>query len=123
VQVPVASTSMADVPFEQTEPALKKSDQDAIDALPKHAPDTVAGRRNLRNFESRPPATDFETWRQAEAALQGGVSTKQLVQREFERDFGPECVQCAPPRLACAVLRFSALPVAEDCRCCLPSYV
>ena len=48
---------------------------------------------------------DFETWQQAESAIRAGCSVKQLVQREFERDFGPDCVQCVSiavfPSLLC----------------------
>jgi hypothetical protein len=59
------------------------------------APSNVAGRRNLRNFVSRPAPTDFETWKQAEAALQAGVTVQQLVEREFRRSVGPLAVRCA----------------------------
>lgn len=66
-------------------------------------PPTVAGRRNLRYFESRPPPTDFETWEQAETALQAGVSMPELVKREFVRDFGPDVITCAPPCPCCVL--------------------
>jgi hypothetical protein len=60
-------------------------------------PPNISGRRNLRYFGSRPPATDFNTWQQAETALQSGISIKELVRREFIRDFGADSVQCATP--------------------------
>ena len=59
-------------------------------------PVDISRRRNLRNYESRRPATDFEVWRQAEEALQKGVSIPELVKREFERTLGPGSVECAP---------------------------
>ena len=93
---PRASTSGPEIPFEYTQPSKDKAAKHAEATIPKEPPATIAGRRNLRNFESRPPPTDFETWKQSEAALQAGISTKQMVQREFERNFGPDCVQCAP---------------------------
>ena len=93
---PRASTSGPEIPFEYTQPSKDKAAEHAEATIPKEPPATIAGRRNLRNFESRPPPTDFETWKQSEAALQAGISTKQMVQREFERNFGPDCVQCAP---------------------------
>lgn len=57
---------------------------------------TITGRRNLRNFKFRKARTDFETWEQAESALQNGVSVEELVRREFVRTLGEGEVQCAP---------------------------
>jgi hypothetical protein len=81
-----------------------------------HPPPNVAGRRNLRYFESRPPATDFETWQQAETALQSCLSVKELVHREFVRDFGPDSVQCAAGHrvLVVAYALECALRAGED---------
>jgi hypothetical protein len=59
-------------------------------------PSSIAGRRNLRNWTSRPAPTDFETWSQAEHALQSGVTVKQLVEREMARSLGPDQVRFAP---------------------------
>lgn len=56
----------------------------------------VAGRRNLRNWRFEKPRTDFQTWEQAENALQNGVSVKELVRREFTSDFGPHSVRSVP---------------------------
>ena len=55
----------------------------------------IAGRRNLRNYRFQKPRTDFQTWEQAESALQNGVSVQELVRREFTSDFGPQSVRCA----------------------------
>jgi hypothetical protein len=97
----------ADMPFTCPSSPEKQAARYTADTIPKAVPPTVAGRRNLRNFQSRPPPTDLETWRQAQAALQAGLTTKQLVQREFERNFGPECVRCAclTAMHVCALLR------------------
>lgn len=57
----------------------------------------LAERANLARYMSRHPATDFDTWEQAEAALDAGVRPKELVFREFCRTFGPENIECAPP--------------------------
>jgi hypothetical protein len=53
----------------------------------------IAGRRNLRNFTFQRPRTDFETWAQAENALQHGVTVKELVRREFHQTLGPSAVR------------------------------
>ena len=58
-------------------------------------PGDIERRRNLGNFAERPPFTDFEVWRQAEEALQGGVSVPELVRRELQRTLGEDCVECA----------------------------
>lgn len=68
-------------------------------------PASISGRRNLRNFESRPPPTDFETWKQAETALQAGLSVKHIVASEFNRSFGGDAVACAAPHLTVLHLR------------------
>lgn len=57
---------------------------------------TITGRRNLRNFRFHKARTDFQTWEQAEAALQNGVSVEELVRREFARTYGEDQVQCGP---------------------------
>ena len=60
VQTPPASSSYGpEIPFEQPKAALKKSDSyaEVQKVFPTNPPATVAGRRNLRNFESRPPPT------------------------------------------------------------------
>lgn len=54
---------------------------------------TITGRRNLRNFRFHKARTDFQTWEQAEAALQNGVSVEELVRREFARTYGEDQVQ------------------------------
>jgi hypothetical protein len=64
-------------------------------AIPK--PTSIAGRRNLRNFHMRMPATDFETWKQAEEALSHGVTVHELVRREFSRDFGDDAIWYGDP--------------------------
>lgn len=56
---------------------------------------TITGRRNLRNFKFQKPRTDFETWDQAESALQNGVTVEELVRREFVRTLGEDQVQYA----------------------------
>eukprot|EP00892_Ulva_mutabilis_P005047 jgi/Ulvmu1/2914/UM147_0012.1 len=73
---------------------------DASGPLAAYPPDedevkrpVITGRRNLRNFRFRKARTDFETWEQAEAAIQNGVSVEELVRREFARDFGEDQVQ------------------------------
>jgi hypothetical protein len=65
---------------------------------PPPPPSSIAGRRNLRNWTSRPAPTDFETWAQAEHALQSGVTVKQLVEREMTRSLGPDQVRFFPYR-------------------------
>lgn len=71
---------------------------------------TITGRRNIRNFRFRKARTDFETWEQAEAALQNGVSVEELVRREFARDFGEDQVQCASWSAAGVCRPFSRHP-------------
>ena len=56
----------------------------------------IAGRRNLRNWRFEKPRTDFQTWEQAENALQNGATVKDLVHREFVSDFGSQAVRSAP---------------------------
>lgn len=64
-------------------------------------PTDIERRRNLGNFDERPPFTDFEVWRQAEEALQQGVSLPELVRRELQRTLGEDCVECAPSSSSC----------------------
>jgi hypothetical protein len=64
-----------------------------VDHPPPH---NIAQRRDLRNFESRQPPTDFETWEQAANALRTGQTVKEIVYREFARSFGGAEVQCVP---------------------------
>jgi hypothetical protein len=108
LQTPRASSSNEGGPFAS---GIEHGPQDSAHEASAPPPATVAGRRNLRNFQSRPPPTDFETWKQAEVALQSGLTVKQLVTREFERNFGPDSVQCVPPLLA------SLLTVASRSSC------
>ena len=51
---------------------------------------TIPISRRFIDVETREPyvaRTDFDTWAQAEAAIQAGVSVEELVRREFTRTY------------------------------------
>lgn len=92
-----ASPAKSATQTELEEASMARSEAEGdVDSGAFHEPPVdISRRRNLRNFESRRPATDFEVWRQAEEALQKGLSVPELVKREFERTLGPGSVECA----------------------------
>ena len=84
-------------------------------------PRDIRGRRDLANYEPRPPPTDFEPWKQAEAAIADGTRVESIVRREFTRDFGPHALQCVLP---CGhVLDLAARPHAGACACSASMHV
>jgi hypothetical protein len=61
--------------------------EDAVHRAEADAPSLI-GRLSSRQFVSRPPETDLDTYYQVEHALESGLTTEEVVRREFERSFG-----------------------------------
>jgi hypothetical protein len=103
--VPMSIPSMASEQFDEPYP----EGDDEVTTRPP-----IAGRRNLRNWRFEKPRTDFEIWKQAENALQNGVTVQELVRREFTNSLGPQSVRCV---LALLSFALEGQEPAAKCSC------